>query len=86
VREEVTMPKLGAEMEEGEIVEWHVREGDTFQEGDIVLTIMTDKATIEIGAPLSGRIVEICAEVGDIIPVGEVIAVVESTSSAERSP
>ncbi|MBL7063398.1 MAG: hypothetical protein ISS49_04215 [Anaerolineae bacterium] len=74
---EVTMPKLGMTMEEGEIVEWHVQEGDYVREGDLVLTILTEKATVEIESPMSGRVVEIRVEAGEVVPIGEVVAVVD---------
>ena len=74
---EVMMPKLGMAMEEGEIIEWHVKEGDHIEEGDVTLTIMTDKASVDIESPISGRLAEICAEAGEIVPIGEIIAKVE---------
>ena len=73
---EVTMPKMGMAMEDGEIVEWFVEEGTYINEGDMVFTIMTEKATIEIDSPISGLLVEIRAKAGDIVPIGEVIALV----------
>jgi pyruvate/2-oxoglutarate dehydrogenase complex dihydrolipoamide acyltransferase (E2) component len=74
---EVTMPKMGMAMEDGEIVEWFVEEGTYVNEGDIVLSIMTEKATVEVDSPISGLLVEIRAKNGDIVPIGEVIAVVD---------
>jgi len=67
---EVTMPKMGMAMEDGEIVTY-------VKEGDIVLSIMTEKATVEIESPISGLLVEIRAKQGDVVPIGEVIAVVD---------
>lgn len=74
---EVTMPKMGMAMEDGEIVEWFVDEGTYIKEGDLVLTIMTDKASVEIESPISGLLVEIRAKAGEIVPIGGVIAVVD---------
>lgn len=74
---EVTMPKMGMAMEDGEIVEWFIDEGTYVKEGDIVLSIMTEKATVEIESPISGLLVEIRAKQGDVVPIGEVIAVVD---------
>jgi pyruvate/2-oxoglutarate dehydrogenase complex dihydrolipoamide acyltransferase (E2) component len=74
---EVTMPKMGMAMEDGEIVEWFIDEGTYVKEGDIVLSIMTEKATVEVESPISGLLVEIRAKKGDIVPIGEVIAVVD---------
>lgn len=78
---EVTMPKLGMTMEEGEIVEWHVQEGDYVREGDLVLTILTEKANVDIESPISGRVVEIRAQAGQVVPIGEIIAVVDLDAS-----
>jgi pyruvate/2-oxoglutarate dehydrogenase complex dihydrolipoamide acyltransferase (E2) component len=74
---EVTMPKMGMAMEDGEIVEWLVEEGTYINEGDMVITIMTEKATVEIESPISGLLVEIRAKAGDIVPIGEIIALVD---------
>ncbi|MBC8506997.1 MAG: hypothetical protein H8D34_19210 [Chloroflexi bacterium] len=74
---EVTMPKLGMAMEEGEIVEWHVEEGDYIEEGDIVITIMTDKASVEIESPITGLLKDIQKGANEVVPVGEVIALVD---------
>jgi len=74
---EVIMPKLGMAMEEGEIVEWHVEAGDFIEEGDIVLTIMTEKASVEIESPITGRLMEIHKGANEVVPVGEVIALVD---------
>jgi pyruvate/2-oxoglutarate dehydrogenase complex dihydrolipoamide acyltransferase (E2) component len=74
---EVTMPKMGMAMEDGEIVDWHIEEGTYIHEGDLVLTIMTDKATVEIESPINGLLLEIRAHAGEIIPIGEIIAIVD---------
>lgn len=81
---EVTMPKMGMAMEDGEIVEWFVDEGVYVNEGDIVLSIMTEKATVEIESPISGLLVEISAKNGDIVPIGEVIAVVDLDAEPKK--
>ena len=74
---EVTMPKMGMAMEDGEIVKWYVEEGTYIKEGDMVLTIMTDKASVDIDSPISGLLVDICAKAGDVVPIGEIIALVD---------
>ena len=71
---EVIMPKLGVDMQEGEILAWHKAEGDTVQEGDILLEIMSDKTNMEIEAEDSGVLLKIVHPVGDVVPVTEAIA------------
>jgi pyruvate/2-oxoglutarate dehydrogenase complex dihydrolipoamide acyltransferase (E2) component len=74
---EVTMPKMGMAMEDGEIVEWHIEEGTYINEGDLVLTILTEKASVDIESPISGLLVEIRAQAGQVVPIGEIIAIVD---------
>ncbi|MEC8312365.1 MAG: dihydrolipoamide acetyltransferase family protein, partial [Candidatus Thermoplasmatota archaeon] len=57
---------------EGEVVEWMVSMGDTVKEDDPILSVMTDKATVEIPSPVDGKVSKIIGEPGDILPVGEV--------------
>ncbi|KXT76373.1 dihydrolipoamide acetyltransferase [Streptococcus sp. DD12] len=71
---EVIMPKLGVDMQEGEILAWHKAEGDSVQEGDILLEIMSDKTNMEIEAEDSGVLLKILHPVGDVVPVTEAIA------------
>ena len=51
---EVIMPKMGDAMEEGTLVEWLKREGEKVKSGEVIGTIQTDKATLELEAPGSG--------------------------------
>ena len=51
---EIIMPKLGVDMQEGEIIEWKIHEGDEVKEGEILLVIMSDKTHMEIEAEDSG--------------------------------
>ncbi len=77
MRYEILMPKLGWAMEEGEMVEWLVQEGDSIKEGQPVFVLLTEKATVEVESTVTGKLLEIVAQDGDTIQVGEVIAVVE---------
>ncbi|EHI74687.1 putative TPP-dependent acetoin dehydrogenase complex, E3 component, dihydrolipoyl dehydrogenase [Streptococcus criceti HS-6] len=70
---EIIMPKLGVDMAEGEIIEWKKQEGDTVQEGDILLEIMSDKTNMEIEAEDSGVLLKIIHPAGDTVPVTEAI-------------
>ncbi|MBM7636556.1 dihydrolipoyl dehydrogenase [Streptococcus saliviloxodontae] len=71
---EVIMPKLGVDMQEGEIIEWKKAEGDVVNEGDILLEIMSDKTNMEIEAEDSGVLLKIVKGDGEVVPVTEVIA------------
>ncbi|MDO4635280.1 MAG: dihydrolipoyl dehydrogenase [Streptococcus sp.] len=70
---EIIMPKLGVDMQEGEIIEWKKQEGDTVNEGDILLEIMSDKTNMELEAEDSGVLLKIVRGNGETVPVTEVI-------------
>lgn len=70
---EIIMPKLGVDMQEGEIIEWKKQEGDTVNEGDVLLEINSDKTNMEIEAEDSGVLLKIIRQEGDVVPVTEVI-------------
>lgn len=74
---EFKLPDIGEGVVEGEIVEWMVAVGDTVKEDDPILSVMTDKATVEIPAPCDGTVTSMVGEAGDILPVGGVCIVFE---------
>jgi len=78
VAELITMPKLGFDMAEGSLVEWVKQVGDEIAEGDVVAIIETDKANVEVTAFKTGVLRSLLVEAGDIVPVGQPIAVVGS--------
>ena len=71
---EVIMPKLGVDMQEGQIIEWKKKEGDKVEEGEILLEIMSDKTNMELEAEASGVLLKILKGDGETVPVTEVIA------------
>jgi pyruvate dehydrogenase E2 component (dihydrolipoamide acetyltransferase) len=73
---EIVMPHLSDSMEEGTIVQWFVAEGDAVSEGQPLVEVETDKATVTYESELSGTVLTINAAVGDSIAVGAVIALV----------
>jgi pyruvate dehydrogenase E2 component (dihydrolipoamide acetyltransferase) len=79
---EVTMPQMGADMTEGTLLKWHKQVGDSVQRGDILAEIETDKATVELEAYESGTIIKQLASEGDVVPVGDVIALLGEPSEA----
>lgn len=74
--EVVTMPKLGFDMREGMLVKWLKREGEAVNKGEVIAEIETDKATVEVEAYASGVIKGLFAKEGDVLPIGEPIAVI----------
>ncbi|MDP2686251.1 MAG: dihydrolipoamide acetyltransferase family protein [Aequorivita sp.] len=74
---EFKMPKMGESITEGTIINWLVKEGDSFEEGDILLEVATDKVDNEVPAPASGTMLEQKFKANDVVPVGAVIAILE---------
>ncbi|MGS2727684.1 dihydrolipoamide acetyltransferase family protein [Psychroserpens sp. BH13MA-6] len=74
---ELKMPKMGESITEGTIINWLLEEGDTFEEGDILLEVATDKVDNEVPAPAAGSIIKLIHHAKDVVPVGEVIAELE---------
>jgi pyruvate dehydrogenase E2 component (dihydrolipoamide acetyltransferase) len=71
---EVIMPKMGDGMEEGTLLEWLKKEGDDVKSGEIIGSIQTDKATLELEAPGTGKLAGILTHAGETVPVGRPIA------------
>src|SRR3954452_18122817 len=83
-RYEFKLPDIGEGIAEAEIVAWHVKVGDTIAEDQQIADMMTDKATVEMESPVAGKVVELAGEVGDQIPIGSVLAVIETEGA--RTP
>jgi 2-oxoisovalerate dehydrogenase E2 component (dihydrolipoyl transacylase) len=64
------LPDLGEGTVEAEVIEWHVEPGDEVMEDQVIVDVMTDKANVEIPAPVTGIVVSLGGEPGDVIPVG----------------
>ncbi len=80
--QEFKLPEIGEGVVEGEIIRWLKQAGESVAANEALIEVMTDKATIEIPSPFSGRIVELLAAEGEIKAVGAVIARVEIGASA----
>ncbi len=74
------MPDLGEGTVEAEIVAWHAKPGDAVNEDQVIVEVMTDKAAVEVPAPVSGRVVSITGEPGDKVAVGSPLIVFELTA------
>ena len=75
---DVIMPALGVAQETGKLLSWHKREGDTVTKGEALMEIETDKITVAIEAPASGVLTRVAAKSGDEIPVGQVMAIIQT--------
>ncbi|HEX4670753.1 MAG TPA: multifunctional oxoglutarate decarboxylase/oxoglutarate dehydrogenase thiamine pyrophosphate-binding subunit/dihydrolipoyllysine-residue succinyltransferase subunit, partial [Solirubrobacteraceae bacterium] len=71
---DIVTPTGGESVTEGTILEWAVKVGDSVKQGDTVVEISTDKVDMELPAPATGEIVEILAQDGETVSVGQVIA------------
>lgn len=72
------LPDIGEGIAEAEIVDWHVKVGDTVEEDDRLADMMTDKATVEMESPVSGKVIEVAGEIGDTIAIGSMLVVIET--------
>lgn len=80
----VTIPKWGIEMTHGTIVAWHKTVGDSVAAGEEIVDIETDKIVNSFEARSSGTLVRMLAEVGDELPVGQLIGVIASEAVADE--
>ncbi|MDA8179454.1 MAG: dihydrolipoamide acetyltransferase family protein [Desulfobacteria bacterium] len=74
---ELKLPDVGEGIAEGEVVRWLVAEGAQVKEDDPLVEILTDKANVEIPSPLTGTVVTILAAPGQVVKVGELLALIE---------
>ena len=80
------LPDIGEGIAEAEIVAWHVKIGDVVEEDAPLCDMMTDKATVEMTAPVAGKIVKVAGAIGDQIAIGSVLAVFETEGEAVAEP
>jgi len=81
-RYEFKLPDIGEGIAEAEIVAWHVKVGDAVAEDQQLADLMTDKATVEMESPVAGRVMEVAGQVGDMIPIGSVLVVIDTEGEA----
>jgi len=75
---EVKLAQLGQTMEEGTIANCLVQVGDRVKKGDIIFSVETDKAVIDMESPADGMVKQILTKVGQTVPVGAPIMILES--------
>ena len=80
---DLVLPKLGESIMEATILKWHKKVGDTIQLDETLLDIATDKVDSEIPSTAEGIITEILFEVNSVVPIGTVIAKIDSKKAAE---
>ncbi|HEY4618000.1 MAG TPA: dihydrolipoamide acetyltransferase family protein [Flavobacterium sp.] len=81
---EFTMPTLGADMEDGTLIEWKKNPGDTVKRGDIIAEVETQKGLIEIEVFEEGTIEKLLIQEGTKVPVGTIMALIRPTAAASE--
>lgn len=74
---EFRLPDIGEGVAEGEVVEWFVKEGDVLKEDQPLVSVLTDKANVEIPSPKAGRVAKIHAAVGEKVKVGGLLVTLD---------
>jgi len=76
---EFKLPDIGMETDDKITVSfWHIEEDEEFETGDDILEVSTSKVNLNIAAPSTGKLIEILAQEGDVVAVGDVIAIIET--------
>ncbi len=82
---EIIMPKMGESINEGTIIKWYKKVGDTIKKDEIIYEISTDKVDTEIPSPEDGVLVEIRAFENETVPINEVVAVIDTNGEAVKA-
>src|SRR3954451_13264302 len=81
----VKLPDVGEGIAEAEIVEWHVAAGDTITEDQVMVEVMTDKATVELPSPVAGVVTSLGGGIGDVLAVGSPLIRIETNAEAPNT-
>lgn len=81
---EIKMPKLGESITEGVILSWSVKVGDVVKEDDVLFEVNTAKVSAEVPSPVAGKVAEIRFKEGDVVPVGTVVALINTGGETEE--
>jgi len=79
---EIKVPEAGFGIAQATVVEWLKNIGDAVEEGEVIVSVETEKVNVEIPAPGSGTLTEIRCQVGDVVPVGEVLGIISAEAAA----
>ena len=82
---DVTLPQLGESVTEGTVSKWLVREGDTVQKDQAIVSISTDKADTEVYAPAAGKVIKLAVKEGDVVPVKALLAILDENAEASTA-
>ena len=82
---EIIMPKAGMAMDEGTVVQWYKQVGDSIEQGEAVLEILTDKVNMDVEAEASGVLLVQLAKAGAVLPVFTVIGYIGAEGEAGSS-
>jgi pyruvate dehydrogenase E2 component (dihydrolipoamide acetyltransferase) len=77
------MPDIGEGIHEGEIVKWHIKEGDQVEEDQIIMEVQNDKAVVEIPSPVNGKVLSIKVEEGTVAVVGDVLVEFDAAGASQ---
>ena len=80
------LPDIGEGIAEAEIVTWHVKVGDRIEEDGKIADVMTDKATVEMESPVTGIVLSVAGEEGDMVAIGAALVVIEVEGEVEEGP
>ena len=80
------LPDLGEGLVEAEIAEWMVKPGDSVEEEDVICAVMTDKAAVELTAPVTGKVLSTTGEPGDMVAVGSALIVFQTSGEVSKAP
>ncbi|MEK6852077.1 MAG: dihydrolipoamide acetyltransferase family protein [Candidatus Thermoplasmatota archaeon] len=83
---EFKLPDIGEGVHEGEITKWLVKEGDPIKEEQLFVEVMTDKVTVQLPSPFTGRVLRLLAKEGEVVKVGSPIIVVGEEGEAAPAP
>src|SRR4030042_1174996 len=82
---EIKVPEAGFSITEGTVVQWHKNVGEKVQEGETIVSVETDKVVVEIPARYTGVLIEIKHEVGEIVPIGAVLGMIQAEGEEKSS-
>src|ERR1044071_2116978 len=82
----VKLPDVGEGIAEAEVVDGQVEVGDTITEDQVMVEVMTDKATVELPSPVSGVVLSLGASVGDVLAVGSPLIRIETNGAGSAEP
>lgn len=83
--QEIKVPPMGESITEATVADWHFSEGQSFNSGDILVELETDKVTMEVPAPTAGKLTSIKKQSGETVQLDEVLATIEEGAGTSES-